>query len=45
MDVTSLRIAATIACFVVFLAIVCWACARRNRAGFEEAAAIPFQQD
>jgi cytochrome c oxidase cbb3-type subunit IV len=45
MDVTTLRIAATIACLAVFLAIVYWACARRNRPAFDEAAAIPFQQD
>jgi cytochrome c oxidase cbb3-type subunit IV len=45
MDVTTLRIAATIACFAVFVGIVYWTFARRNRPVFDEAAVIPFQQD
>jgi cytochrome c oxidase cbb3-type subunit IV len=45
MDVTTLRIAATLASFAVFIGILYWAFARRNRSRFEEAAAIPFQQD
>ena len=45
MDVTTLRIAATLASFAIFLGILYWAYARRNRARFEEAAGIPFQQD
>ncbi|HSV51959.1 MAG TPA: cbb3-type cytochrome c oxidase subunit 3 [Burkholderiaceae bacterium] len=45
MDVTTLRIAATLACFVTFLVILAWAFARRNRASFEEAARLPFEQD
>jgi cytochrome c oxidase cbb3-type subunit IV len=45
MDVTTLRIAATIACFALFLGITVWACARRQRPAFEEAARIPFTQD
>ena len=44
-DITTLRIAATVACFVVFLGIVAWACARRNAPAFEEAARLPFEQD
>ncbi|HZY20240.1 MAG TPA: cbb3-type cytochrome c oxidase subunit 3 [Ramlibacter sp.] len=45
MDVTTLRIAATLACFATFIAIFAWAYARSNRARFEEDAHIPFQQD
>ena len=42
MDVTTLRIGATIACFVTFLAIMGWTFLRANRKGFEEAAQLPF---
>jgi cytochrome c oxidase cbb3-type subunit IV len=45
MDLTTLRIAATLACFAIFLGILYWTFARRNRARFEEAAQLPFEQD
>jgi cytochrome c oxidase cbb3-type subunit 4 len=45
MDITFLRIAATLACFVTFLGIAWWAYAGRNRARFEEAARLPFDHD
>jgi len=45
MDLTILRIGATVACFVVFLGIVAWAFSRRNTRRFEEAAQLPFEQD
>lgn len=45
MDVTTLRIVATLASFVTFIGIVVWACLRRNAQGFEEAAQLPFEQD
>ena len=45
MDVTILRIAATLASFTTFLGIAWWAYARSNRERFDEAARIPFQQD
>ena len=45
MDITLLRIAATVACFVVFVGILAWTFARRNRPSFDHAAQIPFQQD
>jgi cytochrome c oxidase cbb3-type subunit 4 len=45
MDVNTLRIAATGASFAIFVVIWGWAWARSNRAGFDEAAQIPFQQD
>ena len=45
MDLTTLRVAATVACFVVFLAILVWTFSRRNTRRFEEAAQLPFEQD
>jgi cytochrome c oxidase cbb3-type subunit IV len=45
MDITTLRIAATVACFVTFLGIVWWAYNGRNRERFHEAALIPFDHD
>ncbi|MGJ7486592.1 cbb3-type cytochrome oxidase subunit 3 [Variovorax sp. LT2P21] len=45
MDITTLRIAATLASFATFIGILVWAFARRNRAGFDEAAQLPFEQD
>jgi cytochrome c oxidase cbb3-type subunit 4 len=45
MDITTLRIATTLACFALFLGIAAWAYASRNRQRFEDDAAIPFQQD
>jgi cytochrome c oxidase cbb3-type subunit 4 len=45
MDINTLRIAATVICFVTFVAILAWAYARRNKAAFEAAAQIPFTQD
>ena len=45
MDITTLRIAATLVSFATFIGIAAWAYARRNKARFDEAAAIPFTQD
>ena len=45
MDITILRIAVTVACFVTFLGIVWWAYAGRNRDRFAQAARIPFDHD
>ena len=44
-DLTTLRVAATVLCFALFLGIVAWAFARRNAARFDEAARLPFEQD
>ncbi|MDP9931204.1 cytochrome c oxidase cbb3-type subunit 4 [Variovorax paradoxus] len=44
-DLTTLRVAATVLCFALFLGIVGWAFARRNAARFDEAARLPFEQD
>jgi cytochrome c oxidase cbb3-type subunit 4 len=45
MDVNTLRIAATVACFAVFIGILAWTFARHRRGAFDEAARIPFEQD
>ncbi|MDB4906880.1 MAG: cbb3-type cytochrome c oxidase subunit 3 [Gemmatimonadetes bacterium] len=45
MDITTLRVLATLLCFATFLGILYWAYARRNQARFDEDAAIPFRQD
>ena len=44
-DITTLRAAATVACFIVFIGIVAWACSRHNARAFQEAARLPFEQD
>ncbi|MBA2961559.1 MULTISPECIES: cbb3-type cytochrome oxidase subunit 3 [Ramlibacter] len=43
MDITTLRIVATLASFATFIGIFGWAWMRRNRDRFEEAARLPFQ--
>ena len=45
MDVNTLRIVATLACFATFIGIFAWAYDRGNRARFEEDARIPLQND
>lgn len=45
MDITAMRIAATLVSFAAFVSIAAWAYARRNRDRFDEAARIPFEQD
>ena len=45
MDINILREIATVASLVTFIGIVGWAWSRRNRAHFEEAGRIPFEQD
>ncbi len=45
MDITTLRIVATLASFITFIGILVWAFARRNTRGFDEAARLPFEQD
>lgn len=42
MDITTMRILATLASFATFAAIVGWAWARRHRDRFDEAARVPF---
>jgi len=45
MDVNTLRIAATVACFVVFVGILAWTYAGRRRPDFDRAAKIPFNDE
>jgi cytochrome c oxidase cbb3-type subunit 4 len=45
MDVTTVRIAWTVASFAVFVAIVAWAYSGRAKAGFEQAARLPFEDE
>jgi cytochrome c oxidase cbb3-type subunit IV len=45
MDINFLRSAVTVVSFLTFLGIVAWAWSRRNKAGFEEAAQLPFQDE
>ena len=45
MDITTLRIVATLASFVTFIGIMVWAFSRRNAKGFDEASRLPFEQD
>jgi cytochrome c oxidase cbb3-type subunit IV len=44
-DINTLRSAATVVSFITFICILMWAYSRRNRADFEEAANLPFEQD
>ena len=45
MDITILRELVTVASFATFIGIIGWAWSGRNRAVFEEAGRIPFEQD
>lgn len=45
MDITTLRIAITLASFAVFVGILAWTWSRRRAEDFERAAKLPFEQD
>jgi len=45
MDINTLRTVITVASFVCFIGIVWWAWSGLNRAAFDEAARLPFEQD
>ena len=45
MDITTMRIVATLASLACFVGIWFWAFMRRNRARLEEAAQLPFAED
>lgn len=45
MDITTMRIVATLASMVCFIGIWVWAYMGRNRAEFDEAARLPFEQE
>ncbi|MBS7807716.1 CcoQ/FixQ family Cbb3-type cytochrome c oxidase assembly chaperone [Variovorax sp. PCZ-1] len=45
MDINTLRSAVTVVSLVVFIAIVWWAVAARNRSRFEQAAQLPLLEE
>jgi len=45
MDINLLRSIATVLAFIVFVGIMVWAFSRRNKADFDQAAQLPFEQD
>lgn len=45
MDITTLRIFATVASFVVFIGIMVWTWQRRKTSDFKDAANLPFTDD
>ena len=45
MDISTMRIFATVASLICFLGIWFWAYMRRNQARFDEAAQLPFIED
>ena len=44
MDITTMRVAATVLSFITFIGIMVWAFSRRNATRFEEAAQLPFEE-
>ena len=45
LDVNFLRIVVTVIFFTAFVGIVMWAYSSRNKAQFEEAALLPFNEE
>ncbi|VTU32604.1 Cbb3-type cytochrome oxidase, subunit 3 [Variovorax sp. PBS-H4] len=45
MDITTLRIAATLASFAAFIGILVWTFSRRRAKAFEEAGRLLLEQD
>lgn len=45
MEITTLRVLATVGSFLVFVGIAVWAWRHRNSAGFKEAESLPFMED
>lgn len=45
MDINDLRSIFTVISFLTFVGIVAWAWSKRNKAEFEEAARLPFNED
>ena len=43
MDITDLRIIATLATFVTFIGILVWVSLKRNKDNFDKAAHLPFE--
>jgi cytochrome c oxidase cbb3-type subunit 4 len=45
MDITTLRIVATVASFITFIGIFAWAWSDRRDQAFEAASRLPFEQE
>ena len=45
MDINTLRIAATVASFIMFVGILVWVWRNRNTSDFKDAAELPFKED
>ena len=45
MDVNDLRSAVTVLMLLSFVGIVVWACSRKRRRAFDEAASLPLAED
>ncbi len=45
MEITTLRVLATVASFIVFVGIVVWAWRNRDSSNFKEAESLPFIED
>lgn len=45
LDSTTVQIVWTVASFIVFLAILAWACSSGARRGFEQASRLPFSDE
>lgn len=45
MDINNLRSAVTVISFLIFVGIIIYAWSRRNKAAFDEAAMLPFQDE
>ncbi|WP_439113201.1 cbb3-type cytochrome oxidase subunit 3 [Hydrogenophaga sp.] len=45
MDINDLRSIVTVVSLLTFVGIVVWAWSKRNKANFDEAAQLPFNED
>lgn len=45
MDVNELRSIITVACFLLFVGIVCWAWSGKRKADFDAAAQLPLEDE
>jgi cytochrome c oxidase cbb3-type subunit 4 len=45
MDINTLRSIITVLAFAIFVGIVLWAYSGRNKAAFEQAALLPFDEE
>lgn len=45
MDISTLRIIATVVSFILFMAIMIWVWRNRKSEDFKEAAELPFKED